>query len=191
MIPNSLFIDWNAHIVFPDFLKGFETWARDREAYAEEVTKYLTTFGSVGEFILAFVVVAVLPGIGEELVFRGMLQPQLQRATRNVHAAIWISAILFSLLHMQFFGFVPRVFLGALFGYLYFWSGNLLVPMVAHFINNGFSLILLYLHQLGKIDIDVESTEAVPWPMLIMGTILTFGLLVYLKKLFKQTSSPS
>jgi len=113
-----------------------------------------------------------------------MLQPQLQRATNNIHVAIWISAFLFSSLHMQFFGFVPRLFLGALFGYLYYWSGNLIVPMVAHFINNGFSVIMLYLHQLGKIDIDVESTKAVPWSAVISGTILTFALLVYLRILF-------
>jgi hypothetical protein len=115
-----------------------------------------------------------------------MLQPLLQRATHNAHTAIWISAFLFSALHMQFFGFVPRMLLGALFGYLYSWSGNLIVPMFAHFINNGFSVILLYLHQLGKVNIDLESTEAAPWPVVISGTILTFGLLVYLKRHFQR-----
>jgi membrane protease YdiL (CAAX protease family) len=120
-----------------------------------------------------------------------MLQSQLQRATKNVHAAIWISAFLFSSLHMQFFGFVPRLFLGALFGYLYSWSGNLIVPVLAHFINNAFSMIMLYLHQLGKIDIDVESTKAVPWPAVISGTILTFALLVYLKILFERNRNPA
>jgi uncharacterized membrane protein (Fun14 family) len=115
-----------------------------------------------------------------------MLQPQLQRATRNAHVAIWISAFLFSSLHMQFFGFVPRLALGALFGYLYSWSGNLIVPIVAHFINNGFSLLMLYLHQLGKIDIDLESTKAVPWPAVISGTILTLVLLAYLKIRFER-----
>jgi membrane protease YdiL (CAAX protease family) len=191
MMPNSLLIEWNATVVLPDFLKDLEAWARQREDYAEELTAFLTTFGSTGEFLFAFLVVAVLPAIGEELVFRGMLQPQLQRATRNTHVAIWISAFLFSSLHMQFFGFVPRLVLGALFGYLYSWSGNLIVPMVAHFINNGFSVILLYLHQLGKIGIDVESTEAAPWPAVISGTILTFALLVYLKILFERNHNPA
>ncbi len=185
-LPNSLLIEWNANVAFPDFLKNLGTWARQREEYAEEMTRFLTTFGSTGEFLFAFFVVAVLPAMGEELVFRGMLQPQLQKVTHNVHAAIWISAFLFSLLHMQFFGFVPRMCLGALFGYLYYWSGNLLVPTMAHFINNGFSIIMLYLHQLGKIDIDVESTKAVPWPAVVTGTILTFALLVYLKIFFER-----
>jgi membrane protease YdiL (CAAX protease family) len=186
MMPTSVLIEWNANVVLPDFLKNIETWARQREDYAEELTTLLTTFASTGEFLLAFLVVAVLPAIGEELVFRGMLQPQLQSATRNVHVAIWISAFLFSSLHMQFFGFVPRLVLGALFGYLYFWSGNLIVPIVAHFINNGFSLLMLYLHQLGKIDIDLENTKAVPWPAVVSGTILTLVLLAYLKIRFER-----
>ena len=186
MMPNSVLIEWNAHIEFPDSLKNLETWARQREDYAEELTRFLTTFASPGEFLFGFFVIAVLPAIGEELVFRGMLQPQMQRATKNIHVAIWISAFLFSSLHMQFFGFFPRLLLGALFGYLYYWSGNLIVPMAAHFFNNGFSVVMLYLHQLGKIDIDVESTKAVPWPVVISGTILTFALLVYLKILFQR-----
>ncbi len=190
MMPNSVLIEWNASVVLPDFLKNLETWARQREDYAEELTRFMTTFGSAEEFFFAFFVVAVLPAVGEELVFRGMLQPQLQRATKNAHVAIWISAFLFSSLHMQFFGFVPRLFLGALFGYLYAWSGNLVVPMMAHFINNAFSVIMLYLHQLGKIDIDVETAKAVPWPAVVSGTILTFALLVYLKILFERNRTP-
>ena len=148
-------------------------------------------FNSTGEFLFAFLIIAILPGIGEELVFRGLLQPQLHRATGNAHIAIWISAILFSAIHMQFFGFVPRVLLGALFGYLYLWSGNLIIPMFAHFMNNGFSVLMLYLHQLGIVDIDIETTEAAPWPAVIGFSIITFGLMVYLKKLFERNSSPA
>ena len=189
MVVNSVFIEWNANLHFPEFLNDFEQWARSRETYAEEITTFLTSFSSFGEFLFAFFIIAVLPGIGEELVFRGLLQPQLQRATGNAHIAIWISAVLFSAIHMQFFGFVPRVLLGALFGYLYLWSGNLLIPMFAHFMNNGFSVLMLYLRQLGIIDIDIETTEAAPWTAVISFAIITFGLLAYLKKLFERNSS--
>lgn len=191
MAVNSVFIEWNANFHFPEFFKDFEQWARARETYAEEITKFLTNFNSLGEFFFAFIIIALLPGIGEELVFRGLLQPQLHRATGNVHVAIWISAVLFSAIHMQFFGFIPRVLLGALFGYLYLWSGNLLVPMFAHFMNNGFSVLMLYLKQLGIIDIDIETTEAAPWTAVISFAIITFGLLAYLKKLFERNSSPA
>jgi membrane protease YdiL (CAAX protease family) len=186
---NSIFIEWNANITLPESLKEFENWAREKEDLAMQLTNFLTQFDSVGEFILAFVVIAILPGIGEELVFRGLLQPELQRATKNIHAAIWISAILFSAIHMQFFGFVPRVLLGALFGYLYYWSGDLRISMFAHFVNNGFSVLIMYLNQLGVVDIDLETPEAAPWTVVAAFTIITFGLLMYLKKFYEARNT--
>ncbi|NJN42278.1 MAG: CPBP family intramembrane metalloprotease [Flammeovirgaceae bacterium] len=186
MVPNSAVIEWNANLTFPSWLNGFDQWARSREDMAAEITTFLTTFDSLGEFIFAFLVVAVLPALGEELVFRGMLQREIQKGTNNIHAAIWISAILFSALHMQFFGFIPRILLGALFGYLYFWSGNLIVPVFAHFVNNGFSLIMLYLYQLDIVTVDMESAEAAPSYAIGIFTLLTFGLLILLKKNFES-----
>lgn len=189
MATNSVVIEWNANLKLPEFLKAFETWAREKEDLATEITAFLTRFDSIGEFILAFVVIAVLPGIGEELVFRGLLQPELHRATKNIHVAIWISAIMFSAIHMQFFGFVPRVLLGALFGYLYFWSGDLRISMFAHFVNNGFSVIMMYLNQLEIVNIDLEAPEAAPWPAVVGFTILTFALLIYLKKFYEARNT--
>ncbi|HRX00091.1 MAG TPA: CPBP family intramembrane metalloprotease [Cyclobacteriaceae bacterium] len=189
MIPNTFIIEWNASMTMPDFLKGFESWAREKEDIAAELTTYLTTFNSFENFLLAFAVIALIPGIGEELVFRGMLQPELQRATGNIHAAIWISAIMFSAIHLQFFGFIPRMLLGVLFGYLYYWSGNIVVPMLAHFVNNGFSLLMVYLYQLGIISINMESGESAPLFMVALFTIITFGLLLYLKKFHREKNS--
>lgn len=189
MATNSIFIEWNANITLPESLKAFERWAREKEDMAMQITTFLTKFDSIGEFILAFVVIAILPGIGEELVFRGLLQPELHRATKNIHLAIWISAIMFSAIHMQFFGFLPRVLLGALFGYLYYWSGDLRISMFAHFINNGFSVWMMYLYQLGVVDMDLETPEAAPWSVVVGFTILTFGLLVYLKKFYEARNT--
>lgn len=183
---NSVFIDWNAHVHFPEFMKDFETWARDYENRAEGLTKYMTQFSSTGEFLFAFFVIAILPAFGEELVFRGMLQPQLMRITKNFHASIWITAALFSAFHLQFFGFVPRLLLGALFGYLYYWSGNLLMPIFAHFVNNGFSVLMLYLNQKGIVDMDIESTEAAPWPSVLIFTLVGGFSLFYYKNFFDR-----
>lgn len=184
MVTNSVFIDWNAHLSFPESMKGFESWARTYEDRAEELTKYMTQFSSTGEFLFAFFVIAILPAIGEELVFRGMLQSQLFSATKNSHIAIWGAAILFSAFHLQFFGFVPRVLLGALFGYLYFWSGNLLMPMFAHFVNNGFSVLMLYLNQKGLVNIDMDSADAAPWPAVLVFTLIGGALLYYFKDFY-------
>jgi len=184
---NSAVIHWNAGIHFPEFLSEFENWARLSEDRAEELTKFMTSFSSTGEFALAFVVIAILPAIGEEFVFRGMLQPQLTRATNNIHVAIWTSAIIFSAFHLQFFGFVPRMLLGALFGYLFYWSGNLWMAMFAHFVNNGFSVVTLYLNQKGVVNVDVESTDVVaPWYVILVFTLLSGALLYYFKNFFDQ-----
>lgn len=185
MVVNSVFIDWNANLKLPAYFRDIEMWAREREDLAALITKFLTTFSSPEEFILAFIVIAVLPGIGEELVFRGLLQRNLHAATKNIHSAIWVSAILFSAFHLQFFGFVPRILLGALFGYLYYWSGNLWISIFAHFFNNGFMVVMMYCNQLGIVELDVESTESAPWPALTIFTILTFASLFYFRKFYQ------
>ncbi len=185
MLVNSPFIEWNASVHLPGFLKGFEEWARNREDFATEITGFLTTFDGTGQLLVGLLVIAVLPAVGEEFVFRGLLQPQLSKSTGNIHLAIWISAFLFSAMHIQFFGLVPRMLLGALFGYLYYWSGNLWVAMLAHFVNNGFSVLMLYFHQQGVSKLDMNSTESAPWGIVAGASVVTFILLYF----FKQQST--
>lgn len=186
MVPNSLIIEWNATFTFPDFMKEFGAWAREREDAAAELTKLFTVFNTPLEFIFGLVIIALLPAIGEELVFRGMLQPEFYRASGNHHVAIWVSAFLFSAFHFQFFGFVPRMLLGALFGYLYLWSGNFLMPVIAHFVNNGFMVLMMYLHQQDISTLDIESPEAAPWTAIVPFTILFVGLLYYFFRYYKN-----
>jgi membrane protease YdiL (CAAX protease family) len=179
MFPNSVVIEWNAGL---NFSGPFWTWAREMEDRGVVLTKFLTTFESTGDFILGFMVIAVLPAIGEEFTFRGWLQPALQRATGNPHVAIWFAAFLFSTFHFQFFGFVPRLLLGGLFGYLMYWSNNLCVPIAAHFVNNGFSIIMMYLHQQKIIAFDAESTEALPLLYVAPFTLVFILIMIQLKK---------
>jgi len=182
-------VEWNANVDFPDFMGGFEQWARNKENELAKFTEVVTKFNSIPNLLLGLLVIAVLPAIGEELVFRGMIQNELWRGTKNVHVAIWIAAIFFSAIHIQFYGFVPRVLLGALFGYLYYWSGNLIVPMFAHFFNNGFSVVALYLNQNNLIDADVEKVESAPLPAVIFCAVLTSLLLFYLWRFFRHRDS--
>lgn len=184
MAVNSVFIEWNSEFSFPGFAKEFEAWAREREDTAAELTRFLTDFGSIGELFLALVIIAVLPAIGEEIVFRGLIQNELFRGTKNIHISIWFAAILFSAIHFQFFGFVPRMLLGALFGYLYYWSGNLMLAILAHFVNNAVSVVALYLYQQGTFTFDVESQESAPSNVVIMSAVLTTGLLYYFYKYY-------
>jgi membrane protease YdiL (CAAX protease family) len=166
MFPNSVIIEWNAGLKFSG---SFWSWARELEDNGEKLTKFITDFQSVSDFILVFIVVAVLPAIGEEFAFRGWLQPALHK--------------LFSAFHFQFFGFVPRMLLGAMFGYMMFWSNNLWVPISAHFVNNGFSVVMMYLYQQKVMELDPASTESLPLMYVIPFTALFAFLMIYLKKI--------
>jgi len=186
VIAISPVVEWNSEVHFPSFLKDFETWAREKEELANQLTESLTQFKSVWEMLIALLVIAVLAGVGEELVFRGMIQRELWRATHNVHVAIWTSAFLFSAIHVQFFGFFPRLLLGALFGYLYYWSNNLLVPIFAHFFNNAFGVVFRYLNQQSVTDLNVEDNVAPPWPYVAIGIVTTVGLLYFVWKHYRD-----
>lgn len=178
---------WNMHVHFPEWLGGFEEWARNLEDKGIVLTKFMTDFDSPLEFVLGLFIIAVLPAIGEEFVFRGLIQHELWRSSRNIHVAIWLSAILFSAFHFQFFGFFPRVFLGALFGYLYYWSGNLLIPMIAHFFNNAFSLTMLYLYNEGVSKVDIDDNTSIPFSLVAVCVVITFGLLYFFRKHYLTT----
>lgn len=183
---NSLVINWNAKLDLPGFMDGFEQWARAKEDELAELTKLIANFATVPRLLVGLLTIAVIPAIGEELVFRGVVQRQIHRWSGNAHVAVWMAAIIFAAIHVQFFGFVPRALLGALFGYLYLWSGNLIVPIVAHFVNNGFTVFLLYLQQTKAIEYDVESTEPMPIYTIIMSLVLSAAVLYYLYQRFRQ-----
>ena len=186
MIAISPLVEWNMNIKFPEFLKGFERWARDAEDKTAQLTKLMTSFESTGDLIIGLIVIALLPAIGEELVFRGMFQNEFFRGTGNIHVSIWMSAIIFSAIHFQFYGFLPRLLLGALFGYLYYWSGTLLVPMFAHFFNNAFGVIMIYLYRQEITELNVEENVAAPLQYVILNAALTVGLLYYIWRHYRQ-----
>jgi len=185
MPANSWVIDVNTKMDLPEFLSGFENWAKAKEDSLKELTQYLTKFNSVGELVLGLLIFALIPAIGEELVFRGIVQKQLIRWIKNPHAGIWVTAIIFGAIHLQFYGMLPRTLLGALLGYLYWWSGNIWVPILGHFMNNGFTVFMLYLVQQRNIDFDVESTEAMPVSTILFSLLVTALLLTFLQRQFK------
>ncbi|MCS4433710.1 CPBP family intramembrane glutamic endopeptidase [Aquiflexum gelatinilyticum] len=180
---NSLLIDWNAKIVLPEFLSELEQMMKSKEDELMALTKYLTDFENVGEFLMGILVIGVLAGIGEEFLFRGVLQPKLHLFTGNAHVAIWLSAFIFSAIHFQFYGFFPRMMLGAVFGYLYLYSGSLVYPIVGHILNNTFTVVLVYLNKLGQVEFNIEETDQVSLPIAILGlVILVVGFKVFKDK---------
>lgn len=181
----------NEAMQLPAALKGLEDFMKSMEDNLAEMTTFLTTFDTVGQLILAFIVIAVIAGIGEELIFRGLIQRKLHLAFNNPHIAIWGAAIIFSAIHMQFYGFFPRLMLGAMFGYFYYFTGNLWVPIVCHIFNNGFAVVMLYLSHKKVISDDLEKMDDVPFPAVITSVVLSIGLLWYFQKYTSDESTES
>ena len=177
---------WNDHLVLPDAFKGVEVWMRKMEDQNAEMTLMLTSFDEPLELLLGLIVIAGVAAFGEELLFRGVLQPIFTALSTNHHFGIWFTAALFSAIHLQFFGFFPRLILGAMFGYLFYWSSDLKVPMLAHFVNNGFIVIAMYLNNIGTSDLDLEKEYEPSFLLGGVSLVLSSLILFYLYKLKKK-----
>lgn len=139
-------VNLNKQMQLPEFLAGLESWMRMQEDQLEKLTFMLLNVNDVPGLLLNLLMIAVLPAIGEELIFRGCLQKIFTSWTKSYHWGIWLAAIIFSTIHLQFYGFLPRMLLGALFGYLLVWSGSLWIPILAHFVNNAAAVITAYFY---------------------------------------------
>lgn len=176
---NDFIYNLNKSMVLPETLKGVETWMRESEDQLAEMTRFLTSFHTFEQFVIAMAVIAGLAALGEEITFRGVIQNLLIRHTRNPHLSIWISAIIFSAIHAQFYGFVPRMMLGALFGYLYYWTKNLWIPVVAHFVNNGFTILMIYLYQIKVTETDIEKMESPSFIWVLVSVAITSAIIYW------------
>jgi len=133
------------------------------------------------DLLINLLMIAILPAIGEELIFRGCFQNIFTRWTGNYHWGIWLAAILFSAIHMQFYGFIPRMLLGAMFGYMLVWGRSMWLPILAHLVNNGGAVITAYVLQLKGQPLDnFEEVQPTTWPIYFLSTIMTVALLSYM-----------
>lgn len=133
---------WNQGIVFPEWMSGVEKVMREMEDQALETTELLLSGKSIYSLILNIIVIAGLAAISEELFFRGAMQQFIQEKFKNGHMSVWLTALIFSIVHFQFYGFLPRLFLGAILGYLFLYTKNLWVPILLHFLNNATVIIV-------------------------------------------------
>jgi len=176
----------NSHLVLPDFLSGIEQWMKDSEASAAKVTKIFLSANSFGGLMLNIFMIALIPAVGEELIFRGVLQNIFVKWTKNTHWGIFIAAFVFSFIHFQFYGFLPRMFLGVVFGYLYVWSKSLWLSMLGHFINNGFAVVVSYFvtDQIASDKIETIGTDSQTIIFTIVSLVITSAIfyLIYKKE---------
>ena len=134
----------NSSLELPVFMQGIEDWMRVKEDMATEITMMFLNMNGISDLVLNVVMLAILPALGEELLFRGIFQKIFIDWSRNVHIGIFITAFLFSAFHFQFFSFLPRFMLGMFLGYLFYWSKNIWLPILGHFVNNSAAVISYY-----------------------------------------------
>ncbi len=152
----NLVTSLNQQITLPAGLKSIEDAMKLAEESAATLTNRLLHVHSISALLFNVFLISLVPAIGEELFFRGVIQKMFSEKI-NAVAAIWITAVIFSFFHFQFYGFIPRVLLGALLGYLYFWSGNLWLPVIAHFLNNAFAVVFYYLQFNGMVTFNIDT----------------------------------
>ena len=191
IILNAPVIEWNKSISFPSFMSSFESWALLKEKQLESLTLYLVSFENNFEYLIGIIAIAIIPGFCEEYFFRGVLQKNLNLLLKNAHIAILLSSLLFSAFHLQFYGFFPRFFLGVFFGYLFYWSGSLMYPVIAHALNNFLSLTVFYAASSGlfgeDIDVSVNSSPEIPLALIAFSIIIFIFLVVILKEKLNNT----
>lgn len=180
-------IQWNESIRFPDAWSGLYDSFRQSEDLAKHMTDIMLTGNTATGLFLNILLIALLPALGEELLFRGVIQSFLKDATRNAHIAIWLTALIFSAIHFQFFGFFARLILGAFFGYLVLWSGSLWPAIAAHFFNNALAVVAHYYMEQGLITEQTAEfgSQASDLGFSLISLILTIVLLRFLFRKYK------
>ena len=133
---------WNDGVVFPTALSGLEAKFRAMEESARSVTDTFLAGEGIGDLFINIAIVGVAAAVVEEVFFRGGLQQLLVKWFGNGHVAVWVTAFVFSAIHLQFYGFIPRLFMGAILGYLFYYSRNLWVPIFYHLVNNATVVIM-------------------------------------------------
>jgi membrane protease YdiL (CAAX protease family) len=184
------FINWlvnlNESLHLPKILNNFEIQLRNSDQSLNSLSGRLTESDNPFELLVTLVIIAILPSIGEEFIFRGVFQRIFNELTRNIHVSVLLTAVLFSSFHGEFFSFIPRLFLGIFLGYLMVWGKSIWLPVIGHFIFNSMGIIISYLYQHGFITIS-------PSELGIDGTfgftvIISIGLIIISTIIIQRSS---
>jgi len=169
---NGFLTSINENMQLPAAFAGIEQWMKDKETQANGLVEIILSTNSVNVLMISLVVVALMPALGEELFFRGVLLKLFRQITHNIHWAVLISAFIFSFFHLQFYGFLPRFMMGLMLGYLFVITQNLWIPILFHFVNNASSVILFYLHYNGYIQLSMDKFGTTQNMVYIIGSLL-------------------
>jgi len=163
-------------------------WMTQMEDDASTTLEAIIKMDTVAQLMINIFLIALLPAIGEELVFRGVIQQIGYRLFQKPVVSVWVTAFIFSAIHFQFEGFIPRFLLGLYLGYIYFWTRSIYVPMAAHFFNNAFMVLLSFFKPEMIADIDETAAPDLPWYGVIVSIALIIPMIMYFRNLSIDTS---
>ncbi len=168
----------NSAMHLPGWLSGVEHWMIEKEEKADNLIDLLVASNTFWVMILNLLTIALIPAVAEEMIFRGVFQKIFYNLFKSGHMAIWFTSFLFSTIHFQFFGFIPRFILGLVFGYLFFWSGTLWLPVISHFVNNAFPVMLAYIQGMEKFNSPSDTPlwkQAIELPLpIVISLVILF-----------------
>ncbi|HXB40563.1 MAG TPA: CPBP family intramembrane glutamic endopeptidase [Bacteroidia bacterium] len=189
------FEQWNLGIHLPSAFSSTESWMHQKENDAEKV--YLAFFEdkSTLGLIINLLVMGLVAALSEELFFRGLLQQIFIKNKINAHIAIVLTAVLFSAFHLQFFGFLPRLFLGIVLGYLYYITQNLWVSIAAHFFNNAFAIISVHMFTEEAAPAAANSPagqeQSIGIAFILLSLVMVAAQLIFLQRFVNRTKLPT
>ena len=184
-------VEMNKAMSLPSWMAGIERAMRAAEDSATEITQQLLDINSVWQLIISVFVVGFMAGLSEEMLFRGAMLRTMQDSRLGKHAVVWITAILFSAFHLQFYGFVPRMLLGVWLGYLFVWTGSLWVPIIAHTLNNSTVVVMSYLSNKGVIpegfsdNLGLPAAGSFPW-LATCSLIVSIAIIIWANNYFTK-----
>ena len=175
MIPVANFLGaLNTMLPLPDFL----SFLKDIEAQTLLITEQFLVMDTLIDLLLMLGLIGFVAAVGEELLFRGVLQNLFQEWFGSPHIAIWLTAFLFSVIHFQYHAILPRFVLGALIGYVYVNSGNLRSAMLLHFFYNSTLVLLTFFIQHGGLDTSWEEVGAEGLMLALISVLVLVVLLL-------------
>lgn len=189
-LPWINFTGWfNQQLSLPGVLAPLMDSIRAKELQAQALITQFLEMPRPLNLVLTFFMIAVVPALSEELLFRGALQGLLQRYGRNTHVSVWLSAFIFSFIHFQFLGFLPRLLIGAFLGYLYAGTRNLWYPIAAHLTNNGIAVVLYYGLQQGywQFSTDQLGAGSGMYTEALISVLLTVAGAILWQRFFKRS----
>lgn len=178
---NNVFAEWNAGLKLPESMSRIEELIKEMYESSAVVLEKLVNVNTFGGFVINLIMIAGLAALGEELLFRSIIQTSLIKTCKNAHVGIIIASAIFSFIHFDFYAFIPRLVLGMLLGYMFYYSRSIWVSMFMHFVNNATAVVIYYLNNIGVTNVDVETfgqTQLLPLLISIALMIILFRLAI-------------